>query len=639
MRKFKGLKLTLAIAFVALSIVVLIIASSFEIYFNYEMQRKVIASQQQLVAKDAANTVESFVKEKISTMQTSVRLNNILDVSEQDQKLVLEKLLGLEPSFRQLILLDDKGQQIIKVSRLSNIAQKQLTEQVKSNILSSVSNESFYISSVYIDQITNEPMILMAVPIKDLLGNFKGVFISEVNLKFMWDLVGNIKIGNTGLVYVVDRQGNLIAYNDISRVLKRENLINLFEVKEFVENSIPAEEEDTTVSKGISGNDVVSNYVPLGTPDWAVVVELPMQEAYENMIQEIKLIVWIIIFSVGFSVVIGFYISKNITRPIIRLRDAAIIVGSGKLDTQIESTTNDEIGELAQAFNQMINDLNKSRKQLAEYNKTLELKVEERTAELTAKDSKLIDANAKLTALDRQKDEFISVAAHELKTPLTSIRGFSEMLQDDDVLTDVEKSKHYLDLINKNTNRLYDLVLDLVDSSRINIGKLKLNMENVDVYRLFNDIKENMSYAITNKGLITDFNIESKLPMIQADYERVMQVLRNLLSNSIKFTESGLISLNVCREGDFVKFIVKDTGQGIPKENYEYIFSRFYQVDSSATRKVGGSGLGLSICKGLVENMGGKIWFESGIGKGSTFYFTIPIKDKQGFKSLSRNTI
>ena len=488
MRKFKGLKLTLAIAFVALSIVVLIIASSFEIYFNYEMQRKVIASQQQLVAKDAANTVESFVKEKISTMQTSVRLNNILDVSEQDQKLVLEKLLGLEPSFRQLILLDDKGQQIIKVSRLSNIAQKQLTEQVKSNILSSVSNESFYISSVYIDQITNEPMILMAVPIKDLLGNFKGVFISEVNLKFMWDLVGNIKIGNTGLVYVVDRQGNLIAYNDISRVLKRENLINLFEVKEFVENSIPAEEEDTTVSKGISGNDVVSNYVPLGTPDWAVVVELPMQEAYENMIQEIKLIVWIIIFSVGFSVVIGFYLSKNITRPIIRLRDAAIIVGSGKLDTQIESTTNDEIGELAQAFNQMINDLNKSRKQLAEYNKTLELKVEERTAELTAKDSKLIDANAKLTALDRQKDEFISVAAHELKTPLTSIRGFSEMLQDDDVLTDVEKSKHYLDLINKNTNRLYDLVLDLVDSSRINIGKLKLNMENVDVYRLFNDI-------------------------------------------------------------------------------------------------------------------------------------------------------
>ena len=135
-----------------------------------------------------------------------------------------------------------------------------------------------------------------------------------------------------------------------------------------------------------------------------------------------------------------------------------------------------------------------------------------------------------------------------------------------------------------------------------------------------------MSYAITNKGLITDFNIESKLPMIQADYERVMQVLRNLLSNSIKFTESGLISLNVCREGDFVKFIVKDTGQGIPKENYEYIFSRFYQVDSSATRKVGGSGLGLSICKGLVENMGGKIWFESELGKGSTFYFTIPIK-------------
>jgi signal transduction histidine kinase len=207
------------------------------------------------------------------------------------------------------------------------------------------------------------------------------------------------------------------------------------------------------------------------------------------------------------------------------------------------------------------------------------------------------------------------------------------VLLEKDVLGDSE-NKHYLEMISKNTDRLYALVTDIVDSSRINLGKLKFNIDVYDVYKIFNDVKEDMSLTISKKGFISEFVIEDRLPNIKADFERTMQVLHNLISNSIKFTIKGMISLHVVREGEFIKFIVKDTGQGIPDENKSVLFSRFYQVDSELTRKVGGSGLGLSICKGLVQGMGGKIGFESESGKGSTFYFTLPIADIKNAKKI-----
>jgi len=122
-----------------------------------------------------------------------------------------------------------------------------------------------------------------------------------------------------------------------------------------------------------------------------------------------------------------------------------------------------------------------------------------------------------------------------------------------------------------------------------------------------------------------------------ADFERTMQVLHNLISNSVKFTAQGRISLHVSRYGHLVRFEVSDTGQGIPKENFNSLFSRFYQVDSSMTRKVGGSGLGLSICKGLVEEMGGKIGFNSELGKGSIFGFILPIANTNSSSSPNKS--
>ena len=376
-KQFRSLTVTLAIAFLALSAVVLFIASGLAMYFNFQNQRKLISSQQQSIAQGAASTVKSFIQDKFTTLETALNTSNVARARHKEQKLVLEKLLGLEPAFRQLVLLDEQGQELVKVSRY---ATRRSTERVASDLFLKENQEKKYISSIYIDEITSEPMVIMGVPVTNVFGDCKGILMAEVNLKFMWDLVNSIKIGKNGLAYVVNKEGNLIAFGDISRVLKRENLVHLPEVAEFVGGDEANHESSANISKGILNTRVVSNHAHLGTPDWAVVVELPVLEAYETVVNALILSAVVVFFSFFLAIVAGVYLSKRITNPIIELRDATRKIGKGKLNTRIEVQSKDEIGDLAVSFNQMIKDIKRitvSRNSLAKEVKQRKLAEEE----------------------------------------------------------------------------------------------------------------------------------------------------------------------------------------------------------------------------------------------------------------------
>ena len=261
-------------------------------------------------------------------------------------------------------------------------------------------------------------------------------------------------------------------------------------------------------------------------------------------------------------------------------------------------------------------------KKLREAYDDLETRVKERTAELE-------QAYNELKGLDKQKDLFISIAAHELKTPLTTIQGFTQVLKDKSIPLDIKQKENYLNLINKNTQRLYNLILDLLDSTRLSLGKIKIELCKVDVGNIFRETKDSMEIILKENGIKPKFNLEKGMPKIMADPQRVMQVLRNLIINAVHATaKGGTISLTARRKGNLMQFEVKDTGIGISKEDQKYLFSRFYQADDSQRKKFTGSGLGLSICKGMIELMNGKIWFESQSGKGTTFYFTLPVAHK-----------
>ncbi len=653
-RNFGSLTYTLVLSFLFLSLMTVLIVSSLEIYFSFQKQHQNIASQQSLIAQNAAYDVKSFIAGDFDSLETAAGVSSIYEIGTSEQEDVLNRMLGSEPSIRQLILLDADGQKLAEVSRLSRESLGKLGRMLGDDPFSRTKIGERYMSSVYIDNMTSEPLVLIAVPVENVFGDFEGTLIAEVNLKFMWDLVDSIKIGDSGFAYVVDREGDLIAFGDIGRVLKGDNMGYLKEVKDFMSEGASGHEPEAEITTGIDGNQVVTSHVDLGEPDWAVVIEMPVTEAYSSVMNEIFLIAVAAAFSLLAAVSGSVYLSRRITKPIKTLRDAVVDIGSGKLGTKIEIASKNEIGDLASSFNKMASDLRLSHDELRQHASELERNVRERTLDLDQKVSELTETKTavlnmmddmdstnrelvetkeelensfkKLSEVDAKKDQFISIAAHELKTPLTSIHGFSQLLHNDAIVADSEKRKKYLGIIDSESKRLANLVNEILDLSRIDLGTIKFVFDNVDVNEIMESVKSEMDVPVGEHGLKSEYHVEKNLPKIFTDRERLTQVLINLINNSVKYTPKGKITVTVKKTGRYIQFSVSDTGIGIAKENMEKVFERFYQVDSSYTRKAGGTGLGLSLCKEFIEMLGGRIWVESVLGRGSTFNFALPVK-------------
>jgi PAS domain S-box-containing protein len=227
-------------------------------------------------------------------------------------------------------------------------------------------------------------------------------------------------------------------------------------------------------------------------------------------------------------------------------------------------------------------------------------------------------------AVDKMKDEFISVVSHELRTPLTSIRGALGLLAGGATGPLPSRAQRMVDVATTSTDRLIRLINDILDVERMAAGKLTLHRVSADVAGLVATAVEE-TRALAHQAGVT-LTVGSVPGTVWADPDRVVQTLSNLLGNSVKFSPTGAeVRLTVTQAGGEVRFDVADLGPGIPADKLEAVFDRFHQVDASDTRQKGGSGLGLAICKGIVEQHGGRIWASSdGPGQGSTFSFTLP---------------
>jgi signal transduction histidine kinase len=238
---------------------------------------------------------------------------------------------------------------------------------------------------------------------------------------------------------------------------------------------------------------------------------------------------------------------------------------------------------------------------------------------------------AQLRELDRLKSSFLANMSHELRTPLNSILGFADVMLEelDGPLT--ENMSNDLGLIYKNGQHLLHLINDVLDMAKIESGKMNLSIEKFNLQEIIEEVTSITSPLASEKNIAlfidpaSDHEVE-----INADKIRLRQVMINLINNAIKFTENGKISIHVAREENNVLISVKDTGLGIPVDHLEAIFQEFTQVDTSTTRKAGGTGLGLPISRRLIQMHSGRLWAEStGVeGEGSTFYVFLPIEAK-----------
>ena len=355
-RSLRSLAQTLTVAFLLLSVVTLAADGLITLYNNVQRQRESISAQQQSIAQNASREVGGFFEEKYKVLEEATEIIELPRGSVEQKTLILQSLLATQPSFRQAVLLDASGAEAAQASRVSLEPSTQFISELQGTLRPG-GQAKRYISPLYYDAVTDEPLIVLAIPVN--IWDFNGTLAAEVNLQFMWTLVDQLKVGQTGYVYIVDAQGNLVASRETARVLAGENVSQISEVNEFVSN--PAEASDITPEiesyTGLLGKQVFGTYIPLGTPQWAVVTELPAAEANEPISQTIRSSLLTILVMGILAGLAGSIVARRLSIPLTNLTGTATRIANGELHLQAVGGGASEIAGLATAFNTMTSQL------------------------------------------------------------------------------------------------------------------------------------------------------------------------------------------------------------------------------------------------------------------------------------------
>jgi two-component system OmpR family sensor kinase/two-component system sensor histidine kinase BaeS len=316
-------------------------------------------------------------------------------------------------------------------------------------------------------------------------------------------------------------------------------------------------------------------------------IEPVLNPADEDFLRSVNLSILITAISVGFlALVLGSLLFRQITSPLRSLSQTAQAIAAGQLGRRVTIETKDEIGQLAQSFNLMAESLAQA---------------------------------------DVQRRNMVADIAHELRTPLTIVRGNLEALLDGVYDLNLENVAS----IHEQTVLLNRLVVDLRDLALAESGQLRIKWQPVDIVELVKNVNEGFELQAEEKEVAMKVNTPYVLPRLMGDEQRLNQVLFNLISNALRHTQpGGTISTEIEVMEDHVVIRVQDTGSGIPQEELPHVFERFYRADHSRTRTTGGSGLGLTIAKQIVEMHGGQIFVQSWLGAGSSFGFSLPVEGK-----------
>lgn len=329
----------------------------------------------------------------------------------------------------------------------------------------------------------------------------------------------------------------------------------------------------------------------------AVYLNTPITEINKARSTVFRFFITAVLVSALISIVLVYIFSLRITRPLKQISNAAKVIAGGEFSRRLSIDTEDEIGELARAFNQMV----------------------------TA-----------LQNLEEMRRGFIANVSHELRTPMTSISGFIEGILDGTIPP--EKQKYYLEVVKDEVMRLNRLVNELLDLARMEAGEIHIVTSDFNINELIRRSIIKLENLIVEKNLEIVANFEEEDVFVNADIDAIERVVLNLIHNAVKFTpEAGIICLSTLVQKDRILITVADNGVGMEKEELDIIWDRFYKSDKSRGKDKLGTGLGLAIVKNLVNEHGQDIWVESEVGKGTTFYFTLKRADKDKKTDKDKN--
>ncbi len=429
--------------------------------------------------------------------------------------------------------------------------------------------------------------------------------------------VGNMYIINSGRNFIFnnpfDDGTENIVLNDAAEMLNKTSRI--MAVNNYKRN----------------GRVIITSVAFPKSIDWAVISEMEKDAAYALVNQMNNVFaVWILI-GVGIAFVGVLLFTKSISKPINYLAGKAKIISGGDFEISTNYKANDSIGLLGNTLVSMSKSLKKSferiesqNKQLEEYNRNLEDKVKERTLQLKNTNEQLQEAYLNVLELNRDKNEFLGIAAHDLKNPLAAIKGFGSMIIDEE-----EMPRHdivdFANNIVESSERMFSIITNLLDVNKIEEGKIDVNYERVNIVKMINEIISLNKENARRKNIELVLHISSPVEEIETDKNLVSQIIDNLLSNAIKFSsrEKSVI-VDVAYKENKLQISVKDEGPGLSNDDKKSLFKKFAKLSARPTGGEHSTGLGLSIVKKISEVIGADIIVESEHGKGAEFTLILP---------------
>lgn len=607
-------------SFVALAFATLAVNGAFDAWFSYSEQKLLLAAIQREQAASAATQINQFIGQIEVELNWLSRLPADLQARDE-QRLNAIRLLRLSLPIAEVTRIDARGREQLRISR-------RVADVIGSNrdlsdtpAFRGAKAGAIYYGPVYFFGET-EPFMTIAVRGE---GADAGVTVAEVNLRFIWDVVARIKVGNTGKAFVVDREGRLIAHPDLWPVLRKTDLSTRPAVRAGLSGAVPSETGD--VGNDLSGQRVLSSYATVPVLGWLVFVELPLNEAYAPIYVSIGRSALLLLALLACSALAAFLLSRRMTVPIRILTEGAARIGSGDLEQRLSINTGDELEALGEQFNQMAAHLRESYA-------TLERKVIERTAELEKARDHALAAHATAERArnaaeqaNETKSRFLAVVSHELRTPLNGVMGVLQLL-DDGRLSDAQRS--YLATAAASGDTLIGLIDTILEYARLQANAEVMESRNFRLDQLIETAVDLLRPQALAKGLAFDLACDASVRVdVHGDPVRLNRVLLNVIGNAIKFTSEGSIGVlaTIARQssGYQLRLTVEDTGIGIAPEMHERIFEDFVQADDSVARRFGGTGLGLAIARRLARLMGGDLSVESVPGSGSAFHLVMPL--------------
>ena len=459
--------------------------------------------------------------------------------------------------------------------------------------------------------------ITLALPVFDANDELLGVMAIDLPLEQLSEFLRALTISEGGRAVIIERTGEVVASSTneppfvateegdqrLMAINSREPLIQAI-ARELSLSSVQASMDQVVTIDGQRHFIHRQNLSETLGLDWEIVVVVPEADFIASINANTQRTLFTVALASIIAAIIGLLTYRWIVEPITRLNAAAASLAQGDLTQRVDVVRQDELGDLATSFNRMAGQLQGTVDRLAEQNRELQ-------------------------RLDRLKDEFLTNTSHELRTPLNGIIGIASSMIDGAGGPLTTPQQKNLDLIISSGQRLSNLIDDILDLAKLRNDMLRLDCKPIRLQAIVDVVMTLLSPLTSKKSLRLINSVDVYHPPIWGDSERIQQILVNLIENAIKFTDKGKIEVSAEARDGFLKVKVVDTGVGIPQDFLERIFHPFEQVDGTLVRSYGGTGIGLSVARQLVDLHGGEINVHSTLGVGSEFIFTLPIANPQ----------